>query len=680
MKPRIIYALSVYCLALCFGACGGGGGGSAANQNLHPSNLSIVTNNSDIDLLVCYWDPPTIPFDGYEFEGKVGSESYSKWHNGLLPRDWEGIRFYLSKNDPEATDYHFRLRAATGAAYTDYSNEISYHKGIYAPELLGWTGDIQTNVRGGITINWKNNSQVADSIKLERGISSDMGVTYSWTTIAGIPFGATSYIDSNYPESSWLSYRVTYSKGSDGASGKSDVFTSPLAAPLNLSGTLIPGGARLQWVNRSSNADELVIMRKNLANPNYSFYDIASISPTLSIYEDTQLPTGFYAYRVEARKSGRIPASSVEIKVATAPPPGGISLQPGLVQMPNSVASVVDSKGKWYFAEKDETGSSILCPTSSGWTTHKLDNVSSWYSPYVVLDAQDRPHAIYLQEVTPGSQDNYLVHTWFNGTSWQTENIARRTFYTAGGFVPYTYAMDLGGSLHIIWLNNNGSPSTDDLEYAHRDPDGTWKVERLDIGTTPVNIGSLYQLVVDGNGTPHLIAGFYLGVYHMVRTGENAWVNETVPVGSLPGDYYASLACVAIDNVNLMVFFERYEIPYDPNNGYDYELCVLRKTAGSWGTVQPIANRAADSLLFPTGVVAHSSNWGRVAVTYRSTAENRLLVYENNAWSTTKIGAPNYWCPSIGFDNSAKLHLLQKMSNPTSTTGDALYANYVETP
>jgi hypothetical protein len=645
------------------------------NKNYAPSNFSVIGALNNHDYLCFQWTPSNEIIGGYEIEGKVQSQVFTNI-SGIIDPKQSSFGYLLPSNSPECRDYVFRMQTLKNGQFAGYSNEAVYSKGLNLPEI--WVDDV--NIYDGINLWWGNHSQIANSLILERGVRSGMpgAYTWSWAQLPGVDFGNTYFKDISYPEASWIRYRVTYSKDNVSASAQTDYDCySGMIAPRNLKVKLISSGARLDWENLSTTANEMVVMRKAiLAAKTTTFVDIAHLTSDATYYEDTGLSTGGYIYKIEARQADSSRGSN-EVTIMVIPSTGSLKFDTEIVSMPKSIASVVDSSGNWYLADILDSTPTIIVPNGINWEYHKLDANSTWNAPYILLDKDGFPHAIYLIDVYPGSAEKRVCHAWYDGTEWRAEEIARRTIY-ADSYLgsSYSFVLDKDGMPHVYWANNNGYLTLDDVEYAFKNLDGTWTIERLNSITPEFNPPACsLQLMVDNQKIPHFIVLSWRDIRHLQRTAAGEWTSEPIPIGSLPSDYIAALGAVFYGDSDLKVFFERSHTPYDPNMSYDY--CVVSKTTDIWQPLEVIGSRLHDGNQLSISVLAQNMGATRITSTYRGTNNNNLLTYDSNGWGQNIIGLFN-WAPRIGFTAKDKIYILQQISDPDSSTNMVFYVEYKE--
>ena len=243
-RPLAFLAL---CLALACGGGGGGGTGSGAANVPGPSQL-VVTETSASELTIT-WVAPTGSFDGYELEGKLGSDPFQKLHTGLIPNNYIGLVLTFAPNPPDNTTYTFRLRAAKGTVFSAYSNEAAYSRGPNAPgqavASFSWTSSA-------VSLTWDRNTTGSDGLLIERAVCDQSGnSTGAWVSLPTVDPFASTYVDTGVPLNLYCTYRLTNLKGTRAgqASARSlPVFTGLASVSwVNASYDSTQGGVQVSW-------------------------------------------------------------------------------------------------------------------------------------------------------------------------------------------------------------------------------------------------------------------------------------------------------------------------------------------------------------------------------------------------------------------------------------------------
>jgi hypothetical protein len=230
LKTCLAAALSLLLLA-----CGGGGnngGGNGSNSVPNPTRLTIT--ETGVDEITLTWTPPGGSFDGYELEGKVGSDAFQKLHDGLIPNTYTSLILTFYSTAPEDT-YGFRLRAARGGAFSPYSNEASYTRGPNAPGQPTASFDWTT---GSVSLAWNRNTTMSDGLRIERAECTQYGyVTGTWTSLPTPAPLASTYSDTGATPNLYYTYRITNLKG------------SRASQPSAQSQAVYTGLAAVSWIN-----------------------------------------------------------------------------------------------------------------------------------------------------------------------------------------------------------------------------------------------------------------------------------------------------------------------------------------------------------------------------------------------------------------------------------------------
>jgi len=575
----------------------------------------------------------------------MGTGDFTKLNTDLLPSSWKAAYLTLDPAVPECSDFTFRLRAMRGGAPSPYSNEATYRHGIRPPYLNSpWSAS------GGIQVSWTNNSSVADTLLLERGRTQDNGVTYQWSPIPNVPLSANSCLDTGpFTEGARYGYRLTLSKGTDKAQSVSGYSVAiGMAPPSGLVATPLVEGVRLNWTNSSQVATEVAIMRAPGMDSYSSFQVVAVLPVGTTSYEDSQLATGYYTYRIENRKAGVGAATSASVQVVTLPPQNGASVTPTILRLPQAGIIRRSSKGEWFLSGTYQYDILVREPSGTSWVDYRPTNATSWSAPYFLLDSQDHPHVVYTRSVVQGTQEVAIMHAWKDAVGWKTEEIARRTLYSSSALSAYTFALDAQDRLHLLWLKSGGNVT--DLEYAIKDQAGTWIMESPTNVPTQSLLGS-YKLMVDPTGQPHVLIGAWQELFHLTRSG-GAWVRESVPSNGVSVGWYDFLAGLAPGPDSVTVLAPRAHQPYDGS----FDLMMFRKEAGIWLPEEVVYTTTGYSSI--NGTLAANNSGTRFGLYCPSSSGNMLRVWTAGVWTNSLVGPSNYGTPVLGFGATDKLWLL----------------------
>jgi len=648
----------MYSLVLWVGllaGCGGGGGGAPAPAPFTaPSNLAARWETDDLNALLLTWSIGTGPFDGYEMEARTGTQAFQAFTGRISPVQSSGLLAVDTSVLPEGTDLAFRMRSVRGTAYSEYSNTATARFGLRVPYI-----DTPVDDYHAMKLTWCNKSPTADTLLLERGVLDTATGAYAWSPLPGVAFGTLAYRDTDLPEYATLRYRVTYSKGADSSRNTSPAVTTTYRLPGPLTATSLVGGVRLAWKTSAAPAVEMVVSRSTgVEGYGLSYKDVAHLPAGASAYEDLDLPSGMYSYQVQAVLAGGLRASSEPVAVVTQPRrEGGPALVASMVTLPAATAGALDSEGRWFLADSEDGSkpNRIIPPTGDAWTVPG----TSLSSPQVLLDGQGLPHTVYLQDPVPYGPEKLILHGWFDGSCWRTEEVARRVLASRPDF-----RLGPDGVPRLLWLEAAGR-----LEFAMKDPGGAWAAEILDLGLPSPNIIRSWILALDAAGSP-LVVCRANDEHLLQRESPGVWTREELPFD--PWTFRTTLDCVVMPSGDLELVFAREA----SSTGDD--ICALTRAGGAWGAPRVLIP-AVSGLTGRSGI-AVSADGARLAMAC-SVADlgTLLLVRDQGVWSTTILCQARLGPVFVGFDGGGRLKLLQSSeAHPRLLT--QFYASFEEIP
>ncbi len=223
-----------------------------------------------------------------------------------------------------------------------------------------------------INLTWADNSSNETGFKIERKTGS--GGTYS--QIATVAAGVTSYGDVGLSEATIYYYRVRASNGSGDSAYSNEANattqTSPAVAPSNLTAaTASSSQIDLTWSDNSSNETGFKIERKTGSGGTYS--QIATVGTGVVSYSSTGLnPNTTYFYRVRATNAGGDSAYSNEANATT---PNAAPAAPSALAA--TALSTTQINLSWTDNATNETGFRIERKTGSGGTYAQIATVNA---------------------------------------------------------------------------------------------------------------------------------------------------------------------------------------------------------------------------------------------------------------------------------------------------------------
>jgi hypothetical protein len=433
-------------------------------------------------------------------------------------------------------------------------------------------------------------------------------------------------------------------------------------------------GARLGWRNSSSKGTVLAVMRSADLYGS-SCMDVALLPPDALSWEDSFLPTGAYSYRIEVRNAatGEV-ATSATVPVVTRPRtvPGLEFEPPALIAMPPAYAGVHTPAGAWILAQKTQPDLTLQIPNGSTWSAHALPGSTSFAEPCVALDERGFPHSVYLTQVSTDPILFAILHTWFDGSAWHVEEVARRGPGTSWGQPIVKFALGKGGAAHLVWAS--GRP-LEPIEHAARSTDGSWTTETIAADTRPPIGNTEFRLALDLNGLPLVLlsANGGLELWHWGQPG--AWSWETLPLALSGVENFSGLNLTVSTKGDLEVVFNRTPLfPPGPP-----QVQHLQKAGAAWTAPRTLASLVGLTTYVHAPTVALSPDGQRLAAAIASADGELLIMRDKGVWSTVVLGSSPSNPPLLAFDAQGKVTALEPDFGFTS---DALatWTSFVETP
>jgi len=626
---------------------GCGGGGSKPTPTPNPTPLSAPTSVHafalDDNRLQISWAPVDPPFDGYELEGRMGTDPFIKLHPGLIAAGIIQLQVTLEPTVPESTPLEFRVRAVRTVEHSPYSPVSALLKPLRQPYSLFLSTGPDSNV-----FSWINSSVLADHVRIERSIGTLP--SRPWTVLGSVSISAAArqeFIDDNFPDGEILWYRaVATTPGGESVPADTDTLPIPLRSPTALVTQPVAGGAKLSWINRSLRSPAIHVIRFKEFNLGGFPEIIATLPPGTTTFTDQLLPLGTYSYLVEA-SLGSDKAASGYVNFATPPSSTTSAESAEILTLPFQGALSGDpDKGWWLAGLHNQDGISIqptithVLPggTSNG-ALERLPGFSSndLYVDFTLVLAGDEPH-LFSTVGVPGNRVE-LRHAWKSDSGWVSETIVSRdsnTLSLGGGVV-------VDGNLHLVWMTDASG-----LEHAVK-INGSWVIESL---PGSPNVLAMDSVKVAGSSDGKLVVGWVLhgrqdSVQLLRETDAGGWTQENVP---LPIDDPLSGLGVfhglRQDAGNIYVLLET--TPMLGSAQVDPTLWMLTRTQSGWtpaSRIDSLPNLGHDR---PVDFAIHSGQIS-ICLTFRDGMRHYLKVGAGN-WSEIQIGAIQSYLARTGFD------------------------------
>lgn len=647
---------AMVCLALGFlAACGGGGGGSNASATTSSSSSSVPQNvKASVDNsgnVLVTWEAPADGADSYGVQAQVAQGTFTT----VTPAPISATGHYMSFTTTaaslgaaELTEVGFRVLAYKGSAQAVSSATATAKVPLRAPEIT-----LTTASDGIQRLTIINHSAVADQLQLFRSASFDLNLlVWDTVTLGTLPVGTASYVDDTPPEGSTVYYTVQYSKGTDTVSGTSNQCPAAYRPPSGLTATVSGQVVTLTWVNHSAAATTIEVLRGGGLGAS-SLGDFVALQPGVQSFVDTLPAPGFYSYALQVRTKLWSSVSTDPALIVALPPANGLSLTSSILQMPIGRQALRGDSGKWYFAQELHDGHpTIYLPAGTAWNATTPTPSGQLVDPYLALDPLEIPHAVFLEGL-PSAGPQTILHGWWDGASWQREEVAQRVINTS--LAPgITWCLDHAGVAHVLWAEGDYT-QPQALEYASRNPDGSWAIESVTMPPPAQQFHAIqFQMFVDDAGTPHLLLQDIFTIYHVVRTGPGTWTWENL--GDLGQGYFqlAAEAGFGSGPSDFTLFLKR-NIPGSANA----ECCLLSKVAGSWQAPVSITGGVY------SGAFTHwarSRTDGRMAFYFPAPDGTKLVVGANGAWTSYILNPEPSQDAFPAFDPLGRLHLLCQVS------------------
>lgn len=630
-------------LAVCLLLIGcGGGGGSASPAPVAPQ-LSATYDAAQAQITLT-WTQVSGNIDGYNLEFSANSGTYTLINPSPIFSGRTSAVLTFKATPPELTTFDFRIYTVTTGVKGPYSNAAEIKTPLLAPTYLAAAYSVAD---GGILIKWETLSLLTDRYVLERATCDATGApTGAWGSLSLPNPAATTFVDKAVAETQGYLYRITAWSGTASSTTRGPslrAFTPPLA-PTAFAAQALPDTVGLTWVNQSKTATQIQITR--VASGGYGpTVLVATLPGTNTSFQDASLPLGYYLYTISV-SDGQSTTTGPALYAAPANPNGSPSLTASAQTVGPSVGCFALSPGGfWAFGTSSPF---TILPASWGtWPAWTQPNSYEYIGPRdpLVLDAQSRPHAIYI---TWASSTTVLSHAWFDGSTWASEVIAQ---------APSTGFLSFASSLR---LDQSGSPQTllytaTGVRYT-RKVAGAWVQEDIDPSNT---LNGNWHLFLDPSDTPHVLFTTMIDSREYSRNVDGTWNRQILPntLSTFVGIHFED--GVWADANTAWVF---YKIP-DANNLANDAFWAMQKVNGTW---QPPVLLTS----FPsTGIadwpsVALSPDGTKVAAVFAQKDGLFFFTQPAQGWVESLLPVPaiNSATYKVAFDGGNHLHILVKPS------------------
>jgi len=240
-----------------------------------------------------------------------------------------------------------------------------------------------------------------------------------------------------------------------------------------------------------------------------------------------------------------------------------------------------------------------------------------------------------------------VIHEWFNGTAWVSDELFRGNFSDSSGWEGILFALAPDGIVHAVWQPQT---NTGYSVWYGTNRSGTWESTQIQPDGGISNLGS-YRVAVNSTSTAYVAIGLWNKVVLFSRApGINAFTQEVVPTGIVSAGWYDALELRPFGS-RVAIFYERD----DYSSGTPYSQMCTIKDQGQWGQPTQLAARSHTGASTMTKSAA-SAGSGRLA--FAVTMPNGLQVFTlraNQTWDSVLLAPSGGYSPIwIGFNNQDK--------------------------
>lgn len=329
-----------------------------------PSALeAAAVSSSEIQLT---WEDNSDDETGFKIERRKPGGSYVQ-----IGEVGDDVTSYTCDGLSVNTKYNFRIRAYNGAGDSGYSNEAVATTLDISPDAPS-SLKAETLSKSRIKITWQDNSDNELGFKIERRKSGG-----SYTQIAEVDEGVTSYTNSGLQESTGYYYRVRAynTQGDSPYSNEAGATTGDLPdAPDDLELEVISSTSiRLTWEDNSDDETGFRIERRTSGG---DYTQIGTVGKNVTTITNSGLKNDTkYYYRVRAYNTIGNSAYTDEVSAETGVIP----------KVPSALKAEAVSSSKieltWKDNSNNETGFKIERRTSGG-SFKQIDRVGKNVTTY----------------------------------------------------------------------------------------------------------------------------------------------------------------------------------------------------------------------------------------------------------------------------------------------------------
>jgi len=613
----------------------GGGGGKPQPAPLGPPTQVQAVPYSAYGFFKVTWVAPSADVTGYDLEANLNSSGFQKARNTI---GGTTVIVGFSESTPELTPISMRLRALRGAESSAYSNEASTRFPIKPAVFIYAYFDYDTSR---MTVEWDKASQVATTVKVDRAqlTGTDPG---PFTNLYEGPASTRSLSDADLQEGVAYRYRVSFLAQGEQSDYKYRDSEPVFLAPQITSTHVSAGATTLGWQKAGPTVVELKVQRsERLYEPIYT--TLASLPTEATTYVDNVSGNQHYAYRILVRSATQT-SYSKPVRVLPLPSGTGVAVTPFLAKLPSPVIGLQKHDVAFAYVTSGSTDRAyeVTPPPGASWPAHTIQNVNAIDESGFALDGVGHPHLLFRRRFPDPSLLQAVMHEWYDGKTWQSEELFRSEFHDNSATVGIQFALTPDGIVHASWHVPDVGWGDAVLYGTNRT--GTWESTKIWPSAGNFHFGS-YRLAVDPQGGAYVAIGLYDKVLLFSRpVGVPTFSQEVIPTGEFEVGEYAALLLQPYGE-GLALFYERPGVQAEVGLQQMY----VTKRQGVWSEPSKIVTRPSSGV--HTVRKAASSTNGRLFYAVDMPEGVRIFSRQpNQTWDSTLL--PPSWNNSpikIGF-------------------------------
>jgi titin len=403
--------------------------GNATTVPATPTGLAAAVQ-AGAPRVVVTWTDHSSGETGYEVDRSTDNSSWS-----TITTTAANAVSYSDTGVVEGTTYYYRVRAASSAGASLYSNTATASTLPSTPTGLSATAISGTQVN----LSWTDVSATETGYKVERQPGSG-GI---WTVLQSLSANATSYSDTTALEGTAYNYRVrAFTTAAQGNPSATANVSTPLTPPSSMVATAVSTSqVNLTWVDNSAAESSYKIERSVNGG---GFTLLTTVSANVTSYSDTAGSAGTtYQYRVRGAKGSLFSDYATSSSVTTAPTaPSGASA---------SAASNTQVNVTWIDA--------------SGETAYTVERSSNAGSSWSVLTTNVAANTTTYSDTTATENSAYIYRvkaTNAAGASAYSTASSVTTLPTGpSGLSAEAIASD---TVHLTWTDNSAAETTFEIQ------------------------------------------------------------------------------------------------------------------------------------------------------------------------------------------------------------------------